>query len=82
MIAATIGSPDRQSYLLVGDTVNLASRLQDLTKKVETEMLISAQTYAHVRETDRGNAIFEKMERMAIRGRKEQVEVYALLQPG
>ncbi|UCF86390.1 MAG: hypothetical protein JSV50_12850, partial [Desulfobacteraceae bacterium] len=37
-IAANIGSPNRLSYLLVGDTVNLASRLQSLTKEVATEM--------------------------------------------
>ena len=35
-IAANIGSPNRLSYLLVGDTVNLASRLQSLTKEVTT----------------------------------------------
>ena len=47
-LAANIGSPDRLSYLLVGDTVNLASRLQSLTKKIGTEMIISATTHAHL----------------------------------
>ena len=44
VIAANIGSPDRLSYLLVGDTVNLASRLQSSTKELDTEMIISEAT--------------------------------------
>ena len=80
VIAASIGSPDRQSYLLVGDTVNLASRLQALTKKFKTEMLISAQTYAHLRGADRGEAIFSEVGRTPIRGKTEEVEIFALRQ--
>ena len=34
VLAASIGSPERLSYALVGDPVNLASRIQDLTKEV------------------------------------------------
>jgi adenylate cyclase len=41
VVAATIGSSQRLSYALVGETVNIASRIQDLNKKFDTDILIS-----------------------------------------
>lgn len=43
-VAANIGSPNRLSYALVGDTVNIASRLQGLNKVHATEIIISGAT--------------------------------------
>ncbi|MCF8104442.1 MAG: adenylate/guanylate cyclase domain-containing protein [Desulfohalobiaceae bacterium] len=43
-LAANIGSPNRLSYALVGDTVNLASRLQELSKKYDTQIVLSRAT--------------------------------------
>ena len=44
VLAANIGSPERLSYLLVGDTVNLASRLQTLTRELDARIILSAKT--------------------------------------
>ncbi len=44
-VAANIGSPDRMSYLLVGNTVNIAARLQELNKALGTELIISEATF-------------------------------------
>lgn len=41
VVAANIGSPQRLSYALVGETVNIASRIQDLNKNYDTDVLIS-----------------------------------------
>ena len=43
-LAATIGSPSRLSYALVGDTVNVASRLQEANKLHGTSIIVSAET--------------------------------------
>ena len=43
-VAANIGSPDRLSYALVGDTVNTASRIQGLTGEMNRDILISRST--------------------------------------
>ena len=41
VLAAKIGSAERAAYSLVGDTVNLASRIQELNKKFQTDILVS-----------------------------------------
>jgi adenylate cyclase len=41
VVAANIGSTQRLSYALVGETVNIASRIQGLNKDFDTDILIS-----------------------------------------
>ena len=41
VVAANIGSSQRRSYALVGETVNIASRIQELNKDFDTDILIS-----------------------------------------
>jgi adenylate cyclase len=50
VVAANIGSPDRLAYDLMGDTVNLASRIQELTKECGADILISGATRERVGE--------------------------------
>ncbi len=77
-LAANIGSPDRLSYLLVGDTVNLASRLQSLNKETGTEMIISADTHAFLSESDLAASKLNRLPPTRIKGKSRPVEVFAL----
>ena len=43
VLAGNIGSAERHSYALVGDPVNLASRIQSLTKEFGSDILVSAR---------------------------------------
>jgi adenylate cyclase len=77
-LAANIGSPDRLSYLLIGDTVNLASRLQSLTKELGTEMIVSGATHARLNEKERNNIRFREKAVTRIKGKTFPVEIFAL----
>jgi len=74
VLAANIGSPDRLSYALVGDTVNLASRLQGLNKDFGTEIILSASTRTHLN----GNFPLKKLPATRVKGKSLPVEVFSL----
>jgi adenylate cyclase len=78
-LAANIGSPDRLSYLLVGDTINLASRLQALTKQVGTDMIISATTHAQLNPDDRDAIGLKQLQNISVKGKSKVVEAFAVL---
>lgn len=73
-IAANIGSPDRLSYLLVGDTVNLASRLQGLTKDRDEEIIISEATRMHLQD----DFPLKRLPAAKVKGKSDTVEIFAL----
>jgi adenylate cyclase len=75
VVAANIGSPDRLSYDLVGDTVNLASRIQELTKMFSTDILISATTKARLHI----NFDVEKVPAITVKGKRDPVEIFKIL---
>ncbi len=76
IIAGNIGSSRRLNYSVVGDGVNVAARLQDLTRMTEfrAEILISAATLAAAR----GRYRVRPLGAAPVRGRDMPVDVYAV----
>ncbi|MBW2617136.1 MAG: adenylate/guanylate cyclase domain-containing protein [Deltaproteobacteria bacterium] len=74
VLAANIGSPDSLSYALVGDTVNLASRLQGLNKEFGTEIIMSASTRTRLN----GNFPLKELPATRVKGKSEPVEIFTL----
>jgi adenylate cyclase len=74
VLAANIGSPDRLSYLLVGDTVNVAARLQGLNKRFGTDVLLSATTRAALADA----FVVRELPETTVKGKSRPVEIFAL----
>jgi class 3 adenylate cyclase len=74
VLAGNIGSSERLSYALVGDPVNLASRIQDLNKQFGSDILVSGTARRRL------DGAFELAPLPAVRvkGRSVEVEVYRL----
>lgn len=78
VLAGNTGSEDQPSYALIGDTVNLASRIQGLTKEFGTEIILSESTRSKINETTASALGLKKLPATKVKGKSHSVDIFSL----
>ncbi len=74
-IVGNMGATDKINYTAIGDTVNLASRLEGANKQYGTELMISEETYGQAKDFVEAR----ELDLLQVKGKLKPVRVYELL---
>ncbi len=75
MVVGNMGATGKFAYTVMGDSVNLASRLEGTNKEYQTRIMVSRRTYELVEQRILGR----ELDRITVKGRTEPVTTYELI---
>jgi adenylate cyclase len=75
VVAGTVGTEDRMEYTVIGDSVNLASRLESQAKP--GQILITSPTFEKVHAEVEAHSLGK----LHVKGKEEEIEVYEVVGP-
>ena len=75
LVAGNMGSERRLAYTVMGDTVNLGSRMENANKYYGTKIMISASTHSRIDD----EFFCRRLDRLKVVGKQEPVDVFELV---
>lgn len=77
LMLGTVGARKRMDTTVISDAVNLASRVENLTKAYGVPLIVTEETYAALRERD--DTVYRRIDRVLVQGKSQPVALYEVL---